>query len=313
MPNWYQQPGSTNCISGYGVDYDNDHDLTVFFGGDTTGRSIFEWDGTTMTEFTPTGTWPLGRRSMGWCYDRAHHEFVMFGGSQISPSAYKNDTWTYNPVTRLWTQKSPTTVPPVRAFHLMAYDRVRGEVVMYGGENQNNRFNVPDAIFDTYTWDGSNWHLKSPAHVPIPTCQATNPVAQGAWNDTTGVVVLAGAEVNPPYAQKTCTWDGTDWTITSITDTPYDVPVIASVDGWGVVVLWDYGPSVSVHIPGTWQLNNTPYAWTDLATATMPPLNNFASNFAQSPGVDNVVVYVYNHQIWTWKGPAAGGFYATYV
>ena len=43
-------------------------------------------------------------------------------------------------------------MPPARAWHAMAYDSVRGEVVLFGGADEDHK-----RLDDTWVWDGGNW------------------------------------------------------------------------------------------------------------------------------------------------------------
>jgi hypothetical protein len=68
-------------------------------------------------------------------------------------------------------------------------------VVLFGGR----RFG------DTWTWDGTDWTKRTPAHSPYQRLD------MGMAYDAHGEVVLFGGACAKPCAD-TWTWDGTDWT-----------------------------------------------------------------------------------------------------
>jgi len=104
-----------------------------------------------------------------------------------------------------WTQKFPSTSPPARYNHAMAFDSVRGQVVLFGGtdETQNLR-----QVRDTWVWDGTNWTQKFPS---------TSPPAREnhamAFDPVRGVVVLfGGVGTSGSTMNDTWVWDGLTWT-----------------------------------------------------------------------------------------------------
>lgn len=52
--------------------------------------------------------------------------------------------------TALWEQRAPSTSPPRRYYHSMAYDGARAKTVLFGGSD-----NGGNPLADTWTWDGS--------------------------------------------------------------------------------------------------------------------------------------------------------------
>jgi hypothetical protein len=58
-------------------------------------------------------------------FDALRQRIVLFGGGGLA------DTWEWDGAT--WTQRMPTTSPPMRPSHAMAYDAVRQRVVVFDG------------------------------------------------------------------------------------------------------------------------------------------------------------------------------------
>jgi hypothetical protein len=78
----------------------------------------------------------------------------------------------------------------------MATDPLGG-VVLFGGDDGD------DFLGDTWTWDGTDWNQRSPAHAP----KARSGVSMALDQAHGRVVLFAGRRFN-----DTWTWDGTDWT-----------------------------------------------------------------------------------------------------
>jgi predicted phosphodiesterase len=69
-------------------------------------------------------------------YDEKADVMVMFGGVtgyQIDYDKWMADTWTYDLNTNTWTNMSPASNPPPRAYASMAYDNKSDVIVMFGG------------------------------------------------------------------------------------------------------------------------------------------------------------------------------------
>ncbi len=105
-------------------------------------------------------------------------------------------TWTFDGVT--WDEIS-TTTGSASVFFALAADDARSEVVMFG-ENG-----------DTWTWGGSIWTPRNPAHSPPPRREAAM-----AYDPVHRVVVLfgghAGSAANLHEFNDTWAWNGSDWT-----------------------------------------------------------------------------------------------------
>ena len=104
-----------------------------------------------------------------------------------------------------WVPLSPSTVPVGREASIMAYDRARQQVVMFGGAVVSpGSFVIGN---DTWLWDGQNWHATSPATVPTErdrACMIYDPRIQK--------VVMFGGE-SPNQLGDTWLWDGGNWTL----------------------------------------------------------------------------------------------------
>lgn len=140
---------------GAGMVYDSKRRRTVLFGGETGAGVVaetWEWDGQAWAMLA-LATQPPARVFHSMTYDSARERVVLFGGGQPSqpgPSTVLGDTWEFDGVT--WVQRTPTSSPPARAAHSMAYDRRRGRVVLaFGLDGADQTLN------DAWEWDGTQW------------------------------------------------------------------------------------------------------------------------------------------------------------
>ena len=120
-----------------------------------------------------------------------------------------------------WEEVSPTTVPPVplrpraRWRHAMAYDVVRGRVVMFGGM-RGNSMSQNDFVNDgeTWEWGGRGWVQRFPSFSP----RVRNGHAMAYDAARQRVVLFGGALSNPAdigagplHFNDTWEWDGNEW------------------------------------------------------------------------------------------------------
>jgi N-acetylneuraminic acid mutarotase len=92
------------------------------------------------------GSAPEARHNEAMTYDPATKRVILFGG--YNGSIYLNDTWAFDPATNTWSQLHPSTPPPARGAHSMAYDSASGRIILFGGS-------VPredDELYQNDTW-----------------------------------------------------------------------------------------------------------------------------------------------------------------
>ncbi len=108
----------------------------------------------------------LSEASMVW--DPRLSADILFGGCLLggdytcAPGAL-NETWAFNGLS--WAQLTPPVSPPPLYESSMAYDPTNGEVVLFGGVDQNS--SAPSV---NYTWEfnGTSWANITPAMGPSP-------------------------------------------------------------------------------------------------------------------------------------------------
>jgi len=125
------------------------------------------------------------RNAHALAYDGNRGTVVLFGGA--NDSQVQGDTWLWNGDERVW-RPLATGGPDPRTFPAMAWDEVRHEVVLFGG---NRVLFGTDADRDTFlgdTWvlDAAGWSSRSVAG-PSPRAEAAL-----AFDPSRGRIVLFG-------------------------------------------------------------------------------------------------------------------------
>ena len=182
---WVQDTSTTSppARSRPAAAYDSARGRLVVFGGrwkiPSNGYGTWEWDGNSWVEKTSTPS--LWDDNLAMAYDSGRGRVVLFGGYRYPPYPYPGDTWEWDGST--WIQKTPPTSPPARTLHAMAYDSVRGRLVLFGGLD----YSTGARRGDTWEWDGTTWINRTPA---------TNPSARSGhamvYDSARGRVVLFG-------------------------------------------------------------------------------------------------------------------------
>lgn len=100
-----------------------------------------------------------------------------------------------------WTRLYPSNAPPPRSESAMAFDSVRGVVVMFAGNHPQG-----GALEDQWSFDGSTWVEVTAPRPPARTGHAM------VFDETRGVVVLFGGSWGQ-LLQDTWEWNGTTWAL----------------------------------------------------------------------------------------------------
>ncbi len=102
---------------------------------------------------TCPGVAPRCRTESAMAYDSVADRVFLFGGK-----GPKDDTWQYNPGTKVWTEITLAGKPSARGGHGMAYDSARGRTVLFGGGT--------GFYDDTWEWTGTVWNPITPLTKP---------------------------------------------------------------------------------------------------------------------------------------------------
>lgn len=141
-------------------------------------------------------------------YDAQRQRLVVYGGRRESslPADYLGDTWEWDG--QRWELRS-TAAPSPRSDAAMAYDPVRGVIVLNGGSPSNGSF-----VGDTWEWDGERWRE---VLVPGPPARFN---AAMAFDPARGVCSLVsgwGAAESPHLHRDMWEWNGAQWSSRTLT------------------------------------------------------------------------------------------------
>ena len=144
-----------------------------------------------------SGPTPAARDSVALTYDAADSYVVLFGGINISSSAYYNDTWTYAGGT--WTQLSTPHAPSPRRGATMTFDVGDGYVVLFGGIAPGGQF-----LNDTWMFLAGNWTDLTGTTTKTPAARAGGGLVYDA-NDSY-VLMFGGCTSLGCYSRLNDTW-----------------------------------------------------------------------------------------------------------
>ena len=153
-------------------------------------------------------THPSARSEVPMAYDSVRQQVVLFGGNVYSACpCLLNDTWVWDGTN--WIQKAPAAAPSVRRGHVMVFDELRQQVVLFGGvtlTGSGGEGGFLTLVGDTWVWDGTNWIQKFPVTSPPARVYAAI-----AYDATRHEVVLFGGLNDTSLLGDTWVWDGSNW------------------------------------------------------------------------------------------------------
>jgi hypothetical protein len=161
-----------------------------------TAGSLLTWS---LTCLGPCAGSPSPRAYHAAAWDVTRRVMVIYGGADATAnSPVQTQTWEWSRTA--WQQRTPLHTPGPRAQATMAWDPVRGHVILFGGGKLLG-------LGDTWQWDGSDWTQIATAG-PSPRMEAR------AITDGNNRVLLFGGEqlLAPAPYNDTWQWNGTAWT-----------------------------------------------------------------------------------------------------
>ena len=188
---WIEQhPGVSPVPGQTAMVYDAARGRIVMIVAGLVEMEVWEWNGRDWSHRLQTPTEPPLRGNFAIAYDGERKRIVLFGGT--ANSVELADTWEWDGTS--WidvTPADPTASPSPRSGHSMAYDPVRGRIVMFGGAGTQ----------ETWEWDGTTWTQRMPLTTSPPSLPGVMTFDAGI-----GHVVF--------YEHVTVfQWDGTDWSV----------------------------------------------------------------------------------------------------
>jgi hypothetical protein len=195
---------------------------------------------------------------------------VLFGGSDSNGKPLA-DTWEWDGQNKTWTQIKPTTSPPARSSHALAYDSARKRTVLFGGWSGST------SLTDTWEWDGQSWtQIQTTTAPSSPGVMAYDSVRQRTvlWGRAAGTWEYGGAFL--PLTTNTSTVSlatggvqtftldaGTKhgarryWIFGSVTGTKPGVTLASAIGLVSIPLNPDFWTDITIALPNTATLSNT--------------------------------------------------------
>lgn len=105
----------------------------------------------TWEEIAPDGAGPADRYGSCAGYDAAGDRFLITHG--FTDTGRFDDTWAFDLAANTWTEVTPDGgLPGARCLHACGYDDATGNLVMFGGQDDDRAF-----LDDTWVFDGLAW------------------------------------------------------------------------------------------------------------------------------------------------------------
>jgi subtilisin-like proprotein convertase family protein len=156
---------------------------------------------------------PTGRHDTMAAWNSHRGEALLFGGR---PDARFEDlyadTWRFDGTgwaSELSIDATGDGDPQARHDHAMAFDAVRGRIVLFGGEVDRT---LGLLAGDTWEWHGTEWVEMTPKD---PEADGPSP-RRGhvlVYDAARGVTVMHGGQDEIGVSNETWTWDGVSWTL----------------------------------------------------------------------------------------------------
>ncbi len=202
-----------------------------------------------------------------------------------------------------WQQLSPTTSPPGRSGHEMAWDSARGRVVLFGGRDVSGNLAA-----DTWEWSGSDWTFLFTAVAPPPRESFAM-----AFDAARGVTVLFGGAGSVGLLGDTWTWDGNFWTPATPPSSPSARQGHAmAYDAARQRVVLFGGMDANGFLADTWEWDGA--TWTRRLPASSPPpreghrlaYDSVRGRTVLFGGESGCIMYTCNWlaDTWEWDGAA---------
>ncbi|MBI5524957.1 MAG: hypothetical protein HY897_01340, partial [Deltaproteobacteria bacterium] len=249
--------------TGHTMSFDRDRNVTVLFGGWTSGgdsQETWEWDGAagTWTPRAPLSS-PPARDGHGMAYDVTRRVSITFGGYS---GGELRDVWEFDGVSCVWRERTPTGIKPAaRAAHAMAFAGSAGRAVMFGGGGDDQ----------TWEWEGTGgtWIDRS-AVVPRPSARGGHSMA---YDSSRGKVVMFGGGNQLADIWEYTPGDAGSWADRSTGGTQpagRTETAMAFDNSHNRIVLFG-GFDGSANLQDTWEWNGATGEWTDRTQSGAKP------------------------------------------
>lgn len=192
--------------TGSGMVYDSADGYVLYYDGTPCGGACgntWKFHAGTWTNITPSLS-PTARRAYAMGYDARDGETVLFGGENVTTSAYLNDTWVY--AHGKWSKVATPHAPSPRADANeggLSYDASAGYLVLFGGDSG---YGGCPCYNETWKFANGSWTQLSPARSP-----PGRPYAAMAYDPQVQGLVMYGGLINIQPTTDTWVYTGGTW------------------------------------------------------------------------------------------------------
>jgi N-acetylneuraminic acid mutarotase len=154
--------------------YDAESDRVILVGGatDVISNQPVISDETWAYDYN-TNTWtemakgPAKHNGDRLAYDTESDRVILFGGYDMSGFFY-DTTWAYDFNSDTWTDMKPSTSPPGRNYHAMAYDAESDRVIIWGGDDMGGDSSAWAYDYNNNTWQKmASWGPYSRSYISM--------------------------------------------------------------------------------------------------------------------------------------------------
>jgi N-acetylneuraminic acid mutarotase len=251
-------------------------------------------DRATWAKLAPLGASPSVRYGQSVAYDSTDSLVIVFGGA--GPSDYLSDTWAYDPVAGVWTERHPSgSVPSKRALQAMAYDSDSKQVVLFGG--LSDPADMSSCLDDTWIYEpaADRWKELHPVG-PVPSARAGHTMA---YDPIAKRVILfgGGGDLSGAAGSLDSTWayDPSENTWTELkpdgpVPTPRQCPVMAYDSAKGLMMVFG-GAHYPRDLNDLWAYDPSANTWVELRPSGPLPVGQNGGAFDYDPLVDRLVLF----------------------
>jgi N-acetylneuraminic acid mutarotase len=195
-----------------GMAYDAANQQIILFGGDSprdrlSDTWIYNLAENRWQDVTPQVS-PPPRSDMGFVYDETNRIVILFGG-YCSETVHDlcDDTWVFDPQTRIWTEMNPTNSPPVMYGQAMLYDWTSQKILLWGGHELHYR----NGEMTSHNYGNSFWNYDSAENTWKQAANSKSPPArywhQLVLDSSDGKLLLFGGNGNQGFLSDTWTYN----------------------------------------------------------------------------------------------------------
>lgn len=232
------------------------------------------------TNMTPAVS-PSPRNHAPLVYDAESDRIILFGGWVEDPTTglFYDDTWTYHYNTNTWTNVTPSTGPPGRGGHVLAYDNESDRVILFGGAKSGGA-----STLVTYqeTWsyhsNTNTWANMSPSVMPSGRVEAS--FAYDIESDH--IILFGGYQDGGVYSAETWVYNYNNNTWTNMNPTTHpsprqSAPMTYDVESDRAIIMG--GWHESTFLDETWAYDFNTNTWTLMSPVPHPQATSYGLSY----------------------------------